>query len=148
MQLVEKNLCIITHRPDWKPDFIDSSHVSNLQLTKLGREHGLQIIEKIRNTKISKEMALHIINRTDGIPLFVEELTRTIVGSGLKGLNDDYNISDTLQGTLLARLDRLSNDVRALIQIGPVTGPKFGLAFLTSVIGENLGDISETNKYC
>ena len=114
-----------------------------MQLTRLGRDQGLKIIKNIARNRISENMALHILNRTDGVPLFLEELTRTIIESGLK---NNQNIPNTLQGSLLSRLDRLLSEARILVQFGSVIGREFGISLLTSVIGKSFEDISDSIK--
>src|SRR4029079_16963236 len=92
--------------------------------------------------KLPKEIADQIINRTDGVPLFIEELTKTVVESGivaeegdryaLKGPIAPLAIPTTLHGSLLARLDRLA-PTRELAQIGAALGRQFSHELISAV---------------
>jgi len=94
--------------------------------------------------KLPKEVADEILGRTDGIPMFIEELTKTLLEGGLLQERDDHYVLEhplpalaiptTLQASLMARLDRLS-PVREVAQIGAVAGREFHYELLRAVAG-------------
>jgi hypothetical protein len=104
-------------------------------LTPLDRRAGAALVERVTGGKtLPKEVTDEILARTDGVPLFIEELTKTVLESGLlQERNSHYvlerplpslAIPTTLQASLMARLDRLA-PVREVAQIGPVAGREF-----------------------
>jgi len=76
-------LFLITHRPEFNPDWKSYTHVMHLSLTRLTRGHGSAMLEQItRGKALPREVVDQILVRTDGVPLFVEELTTTVLESG------------------------------------------------------------------
>ncbi len=127
-------LLIVTHRLEWKAPFAGSNHVTSLQLSRLGRAQGAQIVRGIAGEHVSDEAVERIVGRTDGVPLFIEELTKTLVEGGFDIAESD--IPATLQASLLARIDRLGADAKAVAQIGAVIGRDFSYELLSRVAGE------------
>jgi len=112
-------LVIITFRPEFTPPWIGRPHVTMLNLNRLPSARCAEMIMHTAGGKaLPKEIADQIIDRTDGVPLFVEELTKTVLESGVVAETvDRYTmigpvapvaIPTTLHGSLLARLDRLA----------------------------------------
>jgi predicted ATPase len=125
-------LAIITFRPEVIPPWAGQPHVSVLALTRLGRRDGAAMVERVVGTKaLPDEVRAQIVRKTDGVPLFVEELTKTVLESGLlEDAGDRYELAgplaplaipSTLHDSLLARLDRLA-PVKEVAQIGAVIG--------------------------
>jgi predicted ATPase len=121
-------LLIITFRPEFTPPWAGRPHVSLLSLNRLPpRQRAVMIACVTGGKALPQEIADQIIDRTDGVPLFVEELTKAVVESGvLTDAGDRYTaakpamplaIPASLQASLLARLDRLA-PVREAAQIG------------------------------
>jgi predicted ATPase len=119
---------IITFRPEFTPSWAGRPHVSLLSLSRLPPRQRAEMIAGVTGGKaLPPEVAAQVIERTDGVPLFVEELTRGVVESGmLTDAGDHYAaagplpqvaIPETLRASLLARLDRLAS-VREVAQIG------------------------------
>jgi class 3 adenylate cyclase/predicted ATPase len=136
-------LGIITFRPEFQPPWSAQPYVSTLALTRLGRREGAAMVDQVVGDKaLPDEVAAQIIAKTDGVPLFVEELTKTVLESGL--LRDAGNrwelagalpplaIPATLHDSLLARLDRLV-PVKEVAQIGAALGREFSHALLATV---------------
>ena len=112
-------LALITFRPEFSPPWPGQPHVSALALTRLGRREGAAMVERVVEDKaLPAEIAAQIVAKTDGVPLFVEELTKTVLELGLlKDAGDHYELAgplpplalpSTLHDSLLARLDRLA----------------------------------------
>ena len=77
-------LTIITFRPEFTPPWPDQPHVSSLMLPRLGRGDGALMVEQVVGAKaLPAEVSAHILDKTDGVPLFVEELTKAVLESGL-----------------------------------------------------------------
>jgi predicted ATPase/class 3 adenylate cyclase len=136
-------LLLITYRPEFNPPWPAQPHVSALALARLGRREGAAMVEwVVRDKPLPAEVAAQIVAKTDGVPLFVEELTKTVLESGLlRDAGDHYELSgplpplaipSTLHDSLLARLDRLAL-VKEVAQIGAALGREFSHALLASV---------------
>jgi hypothetical protein len=136
-------LLVITYRPEFTPPWGGFSHVTIHTLNRLSRRQVATMVQQITGGKtLPQEVLDQIVARTDGVPLFVEELTKTVLESGL--LRDDGErytlagplpslaIPDTLQGSLLARLDRLGS-VKEVTQLGAALGREFSYELLAAV---------------
>ena len=126
---------IITFRPDFVPPWIGQAHVHSLALSRFGRRHALAMIDRVTGGKaLPAEVLEQIVAKTDGVPLFVEELTKTVLESGLLREDDGsyvltsaltpIAIPSTLQDSLMARLDRLA-PIKEIAQIGATIGREF-----------------------
>ena len=136
-------LLLITCRPEFVPPWPAQPHVSALALTRLGRREGAALVEQVVGDKtLPDEIAAQIVAKTDGVPLFVEELTKTVLESGLLrmpatamswlGPLPPLAIPATLHNSLMARLDRLAQ-VKEVAQIGAVIGRDFSHGLLAAV---------------
>jgi predicted ATPase len=136
-------LVLVSFRPEFVPPWIGHPHVAMLTLSRLSRRHGAAIVDKVTGGKrLPAEVLEQILMKTDGIPLFVEELTKTVLESGLlldagehfelSGPLPPLAIPATLQDSLLARLDRLA-PVKEVAQIGAVVGREFSYELLANV---------------
>ncbi|MBI3797980.1 MAG: AAA family ATPase [Deltaproteobacteria bacterium] len=136
-------LALLTFRPEFTPRWGNPSHLSQLTLSRLGRAQIEAMVERVTGGKaLPPEVVQQIVAKTDGVPLFVEELTKTVVESGLlTAVNDHYELSgplpplavpSTLHASLLARLDRLST-VREIAQLGATIGREFSYELLQAV---------------
>ncbi|WP_264296839.1 AAA family ATPase [Mesorhizobium sp. B1-1-8] len=138
-------LLVVTARPEFEPRWKALSSVEMVLLGRLEQEHGIAIVERVAgNRKLPPDIADRILANTEGVPLFVEELTRTVLDSGLLREADgrylaigplpNLAIPSTLQDSLMARLDRLS-PVKETAQIGACIGRIFGHRLLAAVSG-------------
>ena len=125
-------LLIVTFRPEFAPPWVGRPHVTLLSLSRLPPPAARRDDLRVTGGKaLPQEIAEQIIDRTDGVPLFIEELTKAVVESGmLVDAGDRYDapgpvpplaIPTSLQASLLARLDRLA-PVREVAQIGAALG--------------------------
>ena len=137
----QKLLMVLTSRPGFSPAWADRPHVTHVTLNRLTRAHASAIIESIAGEmSLPQEVLEQILDRTDGVPLFVEELSKTVLESGLTRFDGDaatgspgaQAIPSTLQASLLARLDRMSS-VRVVIQIAAAIGREFAFELLSAV---------------
>jgi predicted ATPase/class 3 adenylate cyclase len=135
-------LLLVTCRPEFEPAWTDLSHVTSLTLNRLGHGQAAAIIEQMAGKALPAEVASAIVTRTDGVPLFVEELTKAVLESGLlRDAGDRFELSGplpplaipaTLHDSLMARLDRLA-PVKEVAQIGAVIGREFSYELLVAV---------------
>jgi len=120
---------IITFRPEFQPPWTGQPQVTMLALNRLDRRARTILVEQIAGGKaLPDEVVAQIADRTDGVPLFVEELTKSVVESGASALG----IPATLHDSLMARLDRLAS-VRLVAQIGAAIGREFSYELLRTV---------------
>ena len=136
-------LLIVTFRPEFQPPWTGQPQVSMVALNRLDRRDRTVLVEQIAGGKaLPDEVVAQIIERTDGVPLFVEELTKSVLESGLlreergryvlDGALPPFAIPTTLHDSLMARLDRLAS-VRLVAQIGAAIGREFSYALLYAV---------------
>ena len=127
-------LVVVTHRPEWAAGWATGlAHVTTLAIGRLTKQQIRELIE-LMLTDVPDQLADKIVERTDGVPLFVEELTRSIMESG-KAASLNLEIPDSLQGSLMARLDRLTATVKEVAQIASVIGREFDRGLLSKVAG-------------
>ena len=109
-------MVVITTRPEFVPPWTGQMDVTYLALNRLGRSAAGEMVSKVTGGyQLPEELTEHIVAKTDGIPLFVEELTKTVLESGLvKRIGDSYELTgplskveipSTLHDSLMARLD-------------------------------------------
>jgi tetratricopeptide (TPR) repeat protein len=136
-------LLVVTFRPEFQPPWIGQPQVTMLALNRLDRRDRTVLVEQIAGGKaLPDEVVGQIADRTDGVPLFVEELTKSVLESGvlreerhryvLDRALPPFAIPTTLQDSLMARLDRLAS-VRLVAQIGAAIGREFSYALLRTV---------------
>jgi class 3 adenylate cyclase/predicted ATPase len=137
-------LLIITSRPDFKPVWADYGHVTFLTLSRLPRRHSAELLASVTGGKaFPPEVEQAILAKTDGVPLYLEELARNLLESGLlieennsfslKAPLKDLSIPDSLQGLLMERIDRLG-PTKEIIQVGAAIGREFGYELLRGVV--------------
>ncbi|MBV8765352.1 MAG: AAA family ATPase [Hyphomicrobiales bacterium] len=136
-------LLVVTSRPDFDPPWRDHAHVSTVKLERMRRHHAVAMIGRMTGGKaLPDDVLAQIVASADGVPLFLEELTRTVLESGLlREESRDYvlarpltplAIPATLQDSLMARLDRVAS-VKQIAQIGSAIGREFSDRLLRAV---------------
>ena len=136
-------LLIVTFRPEFQPPWAGQPQVSMLALSRLDRRDCVTLITQIaRGKTLPDEVVFAIADRTDGVPLFAEELTKSVLERGLLREENDRYVLDrplpplaipaTLHASLMARLDRLVS-ARKVAQIGAAIGRQFSYALLRAV---------------
>jgi class 3 adenylate cyclase/pimeloyl-ACP methyl ester carboxylesterase len=136
-------LMLLTFRPEYRPPWPGHAHVTQLSLSRLSRRQGTEILDRLAGGKcLPIEVMDQILLKADGVPLFIEELTKTVLESGLLAdAGDHYKLSGplpplaipaTLQDSLMARLDRLA-PVKEVAQVASVIGREFSHDVLTAV---------------
>jgi class 3 adenylate cyclase/predicted ATPase len=122
-------LLIVTFRPEFQPLWTGQPQVTMLTLNRLDRHQRAVLVEQIAAGKaLPEDVVTEIVDRTDGVPLFVEELTKNLLESGVTPLG----IPTSLHDSLMARLDRLGS-VRRVAQTGAAIGREFSYELLRAV---------------
>lgn len=136
-------LVIVTARPDFTPPWLNRAHVAVVALDHLPREYSAELIAHTAGRKeLPREIAEEITDRTDGVPLFIEELTKAVVESGVlvetgdryvaRGPVTQLAIPTSLQESLLARLGRLAS-TNNVAQIAAALGRQFSHDLISAV---------------
>jgi class 3 adenylate cyclase/predicted ATPase len=136
-------LLLITFRPEFVPPWTGHDHVTRLSLNRLSHRQANTMVERLTGGRaLPAEVLDQILAKTDGVPLFVEELTKAVLESGLlRSTGDRYELAGplptlaipaTLQDSLMARLDRLVA-VKEVAQVGAVIGREFSRDLLVAV---------------
>ena len=131
-------LALLTFRPEFTPPWGSRSHLTQLTLSRLGRSQVEAMVEKVTGGKaLPAEVVQQIVAKTDGVPLFVEELTKMVLESGLLREADGHYeltgplpplaIPTTLQDSLMAGLIGLAT-VREMAQLGATWGGNFPMS--------------------
>jgi predicted ATPase len=133
---------LLTSRPESQPRLGGHPHLTRLTLNRLGREHAETIVNMLAGKPLPRDVLVHIVDRTDGVPLFLEELTKTVLEAGLLHEREDrfelrgslpvHTIPASLHDSLLARLDRLA-PVKDVAQLAACLGRDFEHAILAAV---------------
>jgi class 3 adenylate cyclase len=136
-------LLIVTFRPEFKAPWVEQSHVTSVTLNRLGKSAAAAIIVGlVGNKDLPADVMAEIVERTDGIPLFVEEMTKAVLEAESEDAarrtiaavpSPARAIPASLQASLMARLDRLG-PAKEVAQIGAVIGREFSYALVTAVV--------------
>jgi len=136
-------LIVLTHRPEFQNRWADHGHVSALNLSKLTRAQSSAMVAKVAKGKaLPPDLLEQILVKTDGVPLFVEELTKSILESAeltetadhyeYAGKSHSVTIPATLRDSLMARLDRFA-PVKEIAQIGAAIGREFSYELVSAI---------------
>ncbi len=138
-------LLVATFRPEFVPPWTGQPHVTMLALNRLGRRDGALLVEQlVGNAGLPADLIAEIVERTDGVPLFLEEVTKVVIETA--GGSDAaargtlamipgarLAVPATLQASLMARLDRLGPGPKEIAQIGAAIGREFSYELLAAV---------------
>jgi len=136
-------LTLFTFRPDFSPPWTGRSHLTQLTLHRLTPRQAAEMIGRVAHRKaLPAEVVEQVVAKTDGVPLFVEELTKMVLESDLLEEREEHYeltgplpplaIPTTLHDSLMARLDRLAT-VKGLAQLGATLGREFSYELLQAV---------------
>lgn len=136
-------LIVLAHRAGFEPPWIRNPHVTKLRLRHLSRTESIELVNALTGGRaLPVEVLEHILSRTDGVPLFIEELTKLVLEMGiLRARENRFEllrplgstvIPESLQDSLMARLDRLSS-AKDVAQLASVLGRNFTHALLLAV---------------
>jgi class 3 adenylate cyclase len=146
-------LLIVTFRPDFDPPWVGRAYVTFLGINRLAeRDISTMIDRVVGNKPLPANVRQDIIERTDGIPLFVEEMTKAVLEAGSEGSAQQTTaavpltalaVPASLQASLQARLDRLGL-AKEVAQIGAAIGREFSHALLAAVVRKSEVDLRST----
>jgi predicted ATPase/class 3 adenylate cyclase len=136
-------LLVLTFRPEFRPPWEERSSVTRLSLGLLNRSQAALMIDRLTlGDRLTPALREQIVARTDGVPLFVEEMTKMVLDAGIAaggespgeatGLQASHEVPSTLEGWLMARLDRLGT-AKDLAQLAAVLGREFSHEVLREV---------------
>ncbi len=146
-------LALLTFRPDFSPPWTGRSHLTQVMLPRLPRRQAAEMATRVAHRKtLPAEVLAQVVAKTDGVPLFIEELTKMVLESGflqereerydLRGPLPPLAIPATLHDSLMARLDRLAT-VKGLAQLGAALGREFSYALLQAVAPWDEGTVQQ-----
>jgi class 3 adenylate cyclase/predicted ATPase len=148
-------LMVITFRPEFEPPWIGQPHVTALTINRLTRRQADSMIDRLAgNEALPPGIRQDIIERTDGIPLFVEEMTKAVLEAENQGSvehaiaatpSPTMTVPATLHASLMARLDRLGS-AKEIAQIAAVIGREFSHALLAAVARKPEADLESALK--
>ncbi|HEV2100486.1 MAG TPA: AAA family ATPase [Stellaceae bacterium] len=136
-------LLIATYRPEFQPPWIGQSQVTVMALNRLGRNEGATLVHRLAGNlgALPPDVVDEIVERTDGVPLFVEELTKAVVEAGADRGDTvsavpavSLAVPATLHASLLGRLDRLGPAAKTVAQVGAAIGRDFSHELLAAVV--------------
>ena len=145
-------LLIVTYRPEFSPQWIGQPHVTALTISRLARREIASLIDRVTGNKpLPTNVRDDIIERTDGIPLFVEEMTKAVLEAEGEGAPErvvaaipspSLAVPASLHASLMARLDRLGS-AKEVAQIGAVIGREFSYGLLAAVAGKSHAELQK-----
>jgi predicted ATPase len=144
-------LVVVTGRPEYRPNWLGRPNATMLVLNRLSKRQGAELVEGVTGgISLPSEVLEQVVARTDGVPLFVEELTRTVMESGILREQDGRYVLDgplpplaipaTLHDSLMARLDRLV-PAKEVAQAGAAIGRTFRHDLLAAVLTRSDADL-------
>ena len=150
---------VLTFRPEFSPPWGDQPHIERLDLKNLTPEYALELTKQVAAERLPQGIIEQVVAKTDGVPLFVEELTRAVLGSELLSAHGDrqapyeslpsHFIPSTLQDSLMERLDQLGS-AKHVAQTASAIGREFTAELLEAVallpprsVREGLRDLEE-----
>jgi class 3 adenylate cyclase/predicted ATPase len=136
-------LLVATFRPEFQPPWVGQAHATAIALNRLGRSDCTGMVERLAGNAalLPPDVIAEIVERTDGVPLFVEEMTRAVLEVGAECGREiaasvpsaGLGVPATLQASLMARLDRLGPAAKEVAQIGAAVGREFSYELAASV---------------
>jgi class 3 adenylate cyclase len=136
-------LLIATFRPEFKPPWAGQSHVMTTTLSRLSKYESAELIRRLTGNArpLSDDVIDQIVERAEGVPLFIEEVTKAVVETGIKparpqqiaSARKGFSVPPVLYASLMARLDRLGAGPRDVAQIGATIGRDFSYELLSLV---------------
>ena len=139
-------LLILLYRPEYTHKWGSKTYYRKIGLNQLTVKSSAELVQDIlEGGKVSPEIRELILNRTSGNPLYMEELTHSLLENGsiqkkdhqfvLSGKASDTQIPDTIQGIIAARMDRLEDNLKRTMQVASVIGRDFAFRILQTITG-------------
>jgi class 3 adenylate cyclase/tetratricopeptide (TPR) repeat protein len=126
--VVSRMLLLVTYRSGYRPPWIEKSYVTQITLSRLtGAESQAVVRSVLRRADPSEALVTAVLSKAEGNPFFLEELARSLLE------HPDVLVPDTIQGVLMARIDRLPEEHKRLLQTAAILGREFSLPLLTAI---------------
>jgi class 3 adenylate cyclase/predicted ATPase len=145
-------LLIITFRPEFERIWTGQAHLTMLLLKRLDRRDGAALVQQvIGQGRLASDVVSEIVERTDGVPLFLEELTKAVLEADDRDARSELSrvsrtaltIPATLHASLMARLDRLGSPAKEVAQVGAAIGREFSYQLLLAIAQRNSAELDE-----
>nr|WP_240482064.1 AAA family ATPase [Ruegeria marisrubri] len=131
-------MVLVTHRPEWSSGWSENySNISTINLRRFDRDQVAKLINQMTGNHPEEDLLENILERTDGVPLFVEEVARVIFTSGREASS---SVPPTLQGALMARLDAVTDKAKQAALTASVIGREFDLALVRAATGQTTAE--------
>jgi class 3 adenylate cyclase/tetratricopeptide (TPR) repeat protein len=141
-----KILLILLHRPEYTHQWGSKSYFNRIGLTQLTLKSSAELVQAIlKEGDVAPELRDLILNRAEGNPLFMEELTHTLLENGSIEMRDhqyvlvqrplELQVPETIQGIIAARMDRLEENLKRIMQVASVIGREFAFRVLQAISG-------------
>jgi class 3 adenylate cyclase/tetratricopeptide (TPR) repeat protein len=138
-------LLILLYRPEYTHRWASKSYYNNIRVDQLSLQTSAELVQSIlKEGAIVPELRELILNKAAGNPLFMEELTRTLLENGSIQKKDDHyllnrkpsdiQVPDTIQGIIAARVDRLDESLKRIMQVASVIGREFAFRILQAIM--------------
>ncbi len=125
-------MLVATYRPGYRPAWLERSYATQIGLNPLTHVHSLAVLHSVvTEQELTPHLAQVILSRAEGVPFFLEELARAVTDH--PDLRSDVMVPDTIQGVLVARIDRLPEEERHLLQTSSVIGKEVTVPVLKAV---------------
>jgi class 3 adenylate cyclase/tetratricopeptide (TPR) repeat protein len=131
-QIVDARILLLaTYRPEYRPPWAELSNAREILLRPLSRDDGLHVVRSVlREEQLAGPLADEIVVKADGNPLFLEQLA---LHAGEAEQHSDLAVPHTIHGVVMARIDRLPEAAKELLQLAAVIGREFSLRLLRAV---------------
>ncbi len=125
-------LLLCTYRPGYRPPWIDVSYSTQLSLRQLSDADASSVVRSVLGSETAADSVMRIIlDRAEGNPFFLEELSRAVIEHA--DLGPEGGVPETIQGVLMARIDRLAEEPRRVLQTASVLGREFSVRLLAAI---------------
>jgi class 3 adenylate cyclase/tetratricopeptide (TPR) repeat protein len=139
-------LLVLLYRPEYTHPWGSKTYYRKIGLNQLTTRSSTELVQAIlKGGEVSPEIREFILNRTSGNPLYMEELTHSLLENGsiqrennhyvLRGKSSEIQIPDTIQGIIAARMDRLEDNIKRTMQVASVIGRDFAFRILQRITG-------------
>ena len=134
--VVSRMLLLATYRSGYRPPWIEKSYATQITLSRLNEQESQAVVRSVLGQAGASEALVEtVLSKAEGNPFFLEELARSLTE------HPDVQVPDTVQGVVMARIDRLPEDHKRLLQTASVLGREFSLCLVTKV-WEQAGDLT------
>jgi class 3 adenylate cyclase/tetratricopeptide (TPR) repeat protein len=132
--VASRMLLLLTYRSGYRPPWLEKSYATQISLSRLSNQESREVVRAVlQQAEAPDSLVGAVLDKAEGNPLFLEELARSVLE------HPDVTVPDTIQGVLMARIDRLPEDHKRLLQTASVLGRELSLPLLAKVWGQDDG---------